>query len=504
MALLALATTAIAALLIYYLTLLVYRLYLHPLAKFPGSKIAAASLWYEFYYDVILRGQFIWKIQEWHERYGPIIRINPNELHIDDPDYYDEIYGSTSRKRDKYAPWVVSSATPGASFATVGHDHHKMRRSALNPFFSTKAVTELEPVLKSKVELLASRFQQAQMTGEVIRLDAAFMALTFDIICQYSFANGSNMLAKDDFNLAWKELLITLFEGGALLRQFPYLNSIMKAVPDGMMRAMIPSMNSMLDWETRVKGIVAPIVNRTESVTDIENATHRTIFHELRDSSLPASEKTIDRLVNEATILTGAGSETTAKASTVGLFYLLQEKKIFWKLKEELKAKPDADSWTKLTQLPYLASVIAEALRLSLGVTTRLPRVPTEEILTYKEWQIPFGTPVSSTAYFILMNSTIFPNPTEFRPERWIDDAGKFDHKLEKKYLINFGRGSRQCLGMNLAYAEMYLTLATLVRRFDMELFETTVDDVTMAHDFFVAIPRLDSKGIRIKVTGLT
>jgi cytochrome P450 len=57
-------------------------------------------------------------------------------------------------------------------------------------------------------------------------------------------------------------------------------------------------------------------------------------------------------------------------------------------------------------------------------------------------------TPISSTAYFILMNSTIFPNPQEFRPERWIDAAAKFDHALEKKYLVNFGRGSRQCLGM--------------------------------------------------------
>jgi cytochrome P450 len=46
------------------------------------------------------------------------------------------------------------------------------------------------------------------------------------------------------------------------------------------------------------------------------------------------------------------------------------------------------------------------------------------------------------------MNSTIFPNPKEFRPERWIDAEGKFDYALEKKHLINFGRGSRQCLGM--------------------------------------------------------
>jgi hypothetical protein len=65
-----LAGGAGAALVIYYVSLIVYRLYFHPLAKFPGSKLAAASLWYEFYYDVILRGKFVWKLQEMHERYG--------------------------------------------------------------------------------------------------------------------------------------------------------------------------------------------------------------------------------------------------------------------------------------------------------------------------------------------------------------------------------------------------------------------------------------------------
>lgn len=52
----------------------------------------------------------------------------------------------------------------------------------------------------------------------------------------------------------------------------------------------------------------------------------------------------------------------------------------------------------------------------------------------------------------------------------------------------------------SLAYAEMYLTLATIVRGFDLGLFETSVEDVTMVHDFFVAVPRLDSKGVRVRV----
>ncbi len=284
-------------------------------------------------------------------------------MHIDDAEYYDEIYGSTTRKRDKYGPWVALAGTPGSSFSTVRHDHHKLRRSALSPFFSTKAVVNLEPVVKTKVDVLSKRFQAAQKTGEVIRVDAAFMALTMDIICQYAFANDDNMLMKDDFNLAWKEMIIGAFEGGAMLRQLPSMFSMMNAVPDRLMKIMMPSMGLMLAWKAGVRQRVKPILDRTECPSDFEGVSHRTIFHELRDSSLPVAEKCLDRLCDEGQILTGAGSETTAKVLTTAIFYLLEHKDLFMKLKEELMSLSTiSDTWSKLAQLPYLVSTTPSCL----------------------------------------------------------------------------------------------------------------------------------------------
>jgi cytochrome P450 len=146
---------------------------------------------------------------------GPIVRINPEELHINDPEYYDELYGSVTRKRDKYENWVNLGATPGSSFSTVGHDHHRLRRGALNSFFSKRAVTQLEPVIQEKVGKLCRRFGAVLQTGEVVRADAAFVALTMDVISQYSFARDDDYLAEPDFKLAWKETLEGAFEGGA-------------------------------------------------------------------------------------------------------------------------------------------------------------------------------------------------------------------------------------------------------------------------------------------------
>ena len=55
---------------VYWLSVAFYRLYLSPLAKFPGPKLAALTYWVEFYYDVIKRGQYTFELVRLHEKYG--------------------------------------------------------------------------------------------------------------------------------------------------------------------------------------------------------------------------------------------------------------------------------------------------------------------------------------------------------------------------------------------------------------------------------------------------
>lgn len=63
-------TTVAVTYLVYLLGLVLYRLYFHPLARFPGPKYAAISRWHEFYYEVVKKGQFTFKVQELHKQYG--------------------------------------------------------------------------------------------------------------------------------------------------------------------------------------------------------------------------------------------------------------------------------------------------------------------------------------------------------------------------------------------------------------------------------------------------
>ncbi|KAE8552457.1 hypothetical protein TMatcc_002504 [Talaromyces marneffei ATCC 18224] len=478
----------------------IYRLFFHPLSRFPGPRVAALTRWYEFYYDVIQPGQFIWKIEGLHQEYGPIVRITPDELHIKDPDFYEVIYAPASKKRDKYANWTIGAGAPASTFATVSHDHHRLRRSGLNPFFSKNVISNnASALISDKIERLCQRFSEACKSGEVVRLDAAYMALTMDIITHYGFGESYNYLAEPDFKLEWKDTVIGGSASGALIRQFPWALTVMKSVPLEIMSKLAPEASLLMRWQKMVRRQVDTIIGNNH----LGSKAPGTIFQALLDSDLPPEEKSADRLQDEAQTLVGAGSETTAKTLTIATFYLLQNKSMLEKLHEELSRinlkSPDSaqNVLSEVERLPYMNAIISEALRLMHGVTTRLPRV-SHEVIQYKEWTIPPETPVSQCNLFVHMDPTIFPEPTEFRPERWIE-AKQHNTRLDR-YMVSFGRGSRQCVGINLAYAELFLTLATVLSRFDMKIYETTIDDIRVARDYFVGVPEPGSQGVRVIV----
>lgn len=75
-------------------------------------------------------------------------------------------------------------------------------------------------------------------------------------------------------------------------------------------------------------------------------------------------------------------------------------------------------------------------------------------------------------AYSIHTNKTVFPNASIFQPERWLNEPTGSGARPLSHHLFSFGKGSRGCLGKELAYMELYVAIATILWRFEIELYE--------------------------------
>lgn len=130
--------------------------------------------------------------------------------------------------------------------------------------------------------------------------------------------------------------------------------------------------------------------------------------------------------------------------------------------------------------------MIKESLRLTYGVVGKAPRVVPPEGATLCGKFVPGGTIVSTSSYTNNHNPEYFRSHPhdQFRPERWLD---KEEADLNEKSFAPFSRGSRNCIGQNLALANLHLVFAYLFRRFDLEIFETNKEDMEW-HDGLLAL----------------
>ncbi|GAM37558.1 benzoate 4-monooxygenase cytochrome P450 [Talaromyces pinophilus] len=415
----------------------IYNIWFHPLAKFPGPKIAVIGPWYEAYYDIIKDGRYLWQIEKMHEKYGPIVRVNAHELHIKDVTYYAEVYSGSTRKVNKDAGSTGAFGVPTATAATVDHDLHRARRGYITKYFAKRNMSTLEPIVQERLDRLCGRIDERLKTGEPLNLDACFSALTADVITRRFYGNDFNYLGSPDFRFVIRNAFMGFTQMYHLAIFMPLAVKILKSMPLAVIRLIAPP--------------VAELQQLKEEIA--ENGYRK--FHA---GKWDAEEKKSDHVYPLA----------------------------------------------QLEKLPYLTGVIQEGFRLSFGPVSRMPRIATQDALVYNGWTIPPGTAVSMSTMFMHLDETIYPNPTKFDPERWIR-ATEQGVNLNK-YLTTFSKGSRMCLGMNMAYAEFYMTLARTVLTYDMELYNTTEKDIEIHHASIVGYPKKsrdpDFGQVVVKVTG--
>ncbi|KAE8155119.1 benzoate 4-monooxygenase cytochrome P450 [Aspergillus avenaceus] len=474
-----------------------YRLYLHPLSKVPGPKLAAVSHLVEFYYDVLRGGKYLQQVENMHKVYGPVVRISPSEVHVSDPRFYTEVYSAGGRKRNK-SPKIASGLRAAESLpAIINHDHHNLRRRHLNPPFSKPATRAVTPTIQSKIEVVTAQFVRAYMkdpTHALIDLDPVFTALTADIVTQFTFGKDLRFLEDQKFNNVIVGTVREMTGQYHVNRFFPWLSPLLDVLPPWFMYTLRPKLAGMYEFQ-----------NRLNQQPETKENGSRALINVLSDPSRSPEERSPEFIRDNINILLGAATDTTSGTLLMGLYYLAQNRSLWLRVRQELgEMMPTPDSpasWPSMEKLPLLHAVFNETLRLG-PISIRSARVPVDETLVCHGHSIPPGTCISMSARILHMNTEAFPDPYHFDPDRWLR-ADQQQHVKMMQALVPFGKGNRDCIGRYLATAEIYMILASIIRRFDVELYDTTPDDVAFTRDYIVGRSEKGVWQVKIRITGV-
>lgn len=294
---------------------------------------------------------------------GPIVRVTPNEVHIIDPFFYDEMYASSSRRRDKSPRVAKASGVTGSMVATVSHDHHRIRRGILNEFFSRRSILNMTPIIDEFLQKLGDRLGQFHDSNTVVRLDNALNAFTSDIITEYCYGKSWGFLDDENFRSDTRMALLETANTIHIGQFAPWIITLIRKIPIHLLRRLQPGKATIFEameavFNQAASSFKVPSGNSTAAT---EKQVEHSMFDKLLAPDVPDSERTLERLQDEGLLVLGAGTETVAHTITTSIFYLSTNKAILHRLRSELQLvlpTPTSNaSLLDLEKLPYLVCI---------------------------------------------------------------------------------------------------------------------------------------------------
>ncbi|KAH9979110.1 cytochrome P450 [Lactifluus volemus] len=463
-----------------WLIWVIYNVFFHPLAHFPGPRGAACTRWWLAYMQLVGESVYLTCVSSFIKNMvisrlvlihiqcsgclGDVVRICPNELHFSKPTVYNEIYNARN-KWDKDHEYYRALDMNESFFSQTDYLKSKHGRSLVSNMFSRKAVCEIQHMILSQVNHLCDALKYQNAAGKSSDLYLGFQCFGADTIATFLFSTTFDQLSSPDFRGDIVQGLDVALPIATLLKFSAILIWLIRQIPPSILAGISPSLKGVVTFKVMIKNQVKSILRNPELMDD---APHRIIYRELLNPEANKGRRvpTALQLKHEAELLFAAGSHTIGTTLMTGVYYLLRSPEAMQRLVDELRAAwpslDQAPNYEELKQLPFLTAVIKETLRLSVSIPGGLPRVvpPSGAVISGVRFQEGL-TVVSQSPLFVSFSEEIFVRPYDFLPDRWLQP----DSRALESWLVTFSKGPRSCLGINLAYCELYLVLAHLFRR---------------------------------------
>lgn len=415
---------------------------------------------------------------ELHEKYGPVVRLAPNELTYTSASALKEIYGGGKRTMPPQAALGSNDKRMfGATSFTwlESHTEHGRHRKILATSFSETSLKKQEPIVLKYTSMLSKQLRERASKGEVVDVWAWFNYLTFDIIGDLTFGEPFDCVKDGQFH-PWITFIfsnLTMMMYGQMVLTMGWVGSFLEMlVPKKIWAEAVSHAQATRDKVDR----------RLARKTDRPDFVSGFMKHINQPNGITANE-----LYADSNIFVMAGSETSATLLAVAVYYLLRNPEKLARLQNEVReAYPRTSgndeedesqiNFSTVTKLPYLLAVLNESLRIHPPLPAGINRFVPKGGATIDGRYVAEGTVLQVPHWPAFHLEDNFKDPWSFVPERWMSPCPARYVDDNRDVFQPFSYGVRGCIGRNLAYMEAKVTLARMIWGFDMELMPESLD----------------------------
>ncbi|KAI7338186.1 cytochrome P450 monooxygenase-like protein [Hortaea werneckii] len=451
-----------------------------PLRQVPGP-------WYSLFTNQVLKnavtgGRRIFYIDSMHQKYGPVVRISPDEVAVSDIEGFKQIHAVSSKFTKNIWYEKLTNFPRHSVFTKRDPKDHAQRRRLFARGFSKSYMREnWEGVIKAKSKQAVEKMREDAVKGSCDILKwSSFMAA--DIIGCVGFGESFGLLEAGQKTEYIRVLELALV-GNGIGAELPWLRAILARIPAKPLQETFNSSNYILSYGKKA----------------VENAKRHGEDSNLMAAVLAEAAKensSLDDLdvQTEATSLIFAGSGTTANTLTYLLWCVLQRPELQRALEAEVASLNEDPSDAELEQLPLFNATIQEVLRLYCAVPGSLPRVAPAGGAKIGGYYIPEGVTCSTQAYTLHRDPASWGNPHEFLPERHlqasVEKRPAEELKNGRTTSCAFGAGAYTCLGQHMAWMELRLAAAYFFRMCKGAELGPTANEDMQLENYFVITPK--------------
>ncbi|KAL1975132.1 hypothetical protein VTN31DRAFT_3524 [Thermomyces dupontii] len=391
------------------------------------------------------------KLQELHERYGPIVRVGPSDLSIALPRAVSAVHGPKS-------PCTKNSFYDMTAPVRSLHSHrtravHDRRRRVWSPAFSDRALRGYETRIRVHRQKLFQAL--AAHANEKINISDWFNFYSYDVMGDLAFAKSFHMLETESNHWALKALIDGFFPLELLLPMWVF--RLLMAIP-GLAK-------DFWQFAEFCKQRLTDRMQREPDIPDISASLLAPV-----GKRKPSPEE-MNQLMGDTQLIITAGSDTTALTLTTIVYELARRPEEIAKLRAELEPfEPDSNGeflHEKIATLPHLNGFINETLRLQPPIPSTIQRKTPPEGIEIDGIHIPGNMTVFCPQYVIGRSESAYASPESFIPERWY----KYPETVkEPSAYAPFSIGPYACIGKPLALMNIRTTIARLISSFDIHL----------------------------------